>query len=246
MTNAVADRIALLMSGTPCKSRHYFAFTLLCSEDGVFEYGCYTGWVRYTDDKPMREVREASLVKADRIVEIWRNAGQTAMVVDSEDDMLLFFHHGGNAVVEEGVARSTVPTWLEPRVAVNVGKFGFASPTLIPQGALNRAPTPKHRMRILQRDRFRCRICGRSPNDHSDLELHVHHVRPWALGGVTEDSNLITLCHTCHNGLEPHFDMALYDLLPGQSRDEHKAKYLDAQRRYAAQATKFFFDDDVV
>jgi hypothetical protein len=66
-------------------------------------------------------------------------------------------------------------------------------------------------MAVLHRDGRRCRICGRNPDDNVDIVLHVHHIRPWALGGATEVSNLITLCHTCHGGLEPHFDPNLYE-----------------------------------
>jgi hypothetical protein len=38
----------------------------------------------------------------------------------------------------------------------------------------------------------------------------VHHIRMWAHGGLTEDENLITLCHTCHDGLSPHEDWGLF------------------------------------
>jgi hypothetical protein len=72
-------------------------------------------------------------------------------------------------------------------------------------------PGRKPRMRVLKRDGYRCRICGRSPDDY-DVVLHVHHIRPWGGGysGMTEEDNLITLCDTCHDGLEPHSDVALY------------------------------------
>lgn len=45
---------------------------------------------------------------------------------------------------------------------------------------------------ILNRDNHRCRICG------SEKNLTVHHMIPVAVGGTSEDWNLITLCHTCH------------------------------------------------
>jgi hypothetical protein len=45
------------------------------------------------------------------------------------------------------------------------------------------------------------------------VELHVHHIRPWAKGGLTEEDNLITLCKTCHDGLDPHHDPSLFDLI---------------------------------
>jgi len=69
-------------------------------------------------------------------------------------------------------------------------------------------------MQIVQRDLYRCRICGRRPADYVDLELHVHHIRPFARDGLTIEENLITLCHTCHAGLDPHFRPQLFDLRP--------------------------------
>lgn len=66
-------------------------------------------------------------------------------------------------------------------------------------------------MAVLCRDNRRCRVCGRRPDDDVDIVLEVHHIRPWAKGGATEMSNLITLCHTCHAGLDPHFDRGLFD-----------------------------------
>ncbi|WP_375167086.1 MULTISPECIES: HNH endonuclease [unclassified Bradyrhizobium] len=68
-------------------------------------------------------------------------------------------------------------------------------------------------MQVLTRDRRRCRICGRRPDDCEDVVLHVHHIRPWEKGGVTDLRNLITLCHTCHGGLEPHHDPSLFQYL---------------------------------
>lgn len=107
--------------------------------------------------------------------------------------------------------------------------------------ALQRAPTPRLRMQALKRDGYRCRICGRRSGDHVDIELHVHHFRPWAKGGLTEPSNLMTLCHTCHNGLVPHFDMDLVKIFPETDEEfakvlsklgEHRSEYLAGVRRY--------------
>jgi hypothetical protein len=86
-------------------------------------------------------------------------------------------------------------------------------------------------MRIFKRDNFRCRLCGRRADDHVDVELHVHHIRPWADGGVTYLDNLITLCHTCHKGLEPHGDLSLFDLLGVGLSDQTRAA--DAQDFWA-------------
>jgi len=52
----------------------------------------------------------------------------------------------------------------------------------------------KKRLQVMERDKFRCRIC------HStEITLNVHHIKyekiePWEYG----DKNLVTLCENCH------------------------------------------------
>lgn len=241
----INERLRTLLSAEPRGGFDYYAVTLLPDEAGALGYSCFSGWVGFTDGNPRREVRQASLVHADRMVKGWRMLGQTALIVNAPNDMSLFFGFGGNAVVEESVARQIIPGWLEPSVAANVGEYGFVSLSALPKSALHKALTPKHRMRVIKRDSYRCRICGRNPNDHGDLEIHVHHIRPWAAGGVTEDTNLITLCHTCHNGLDPHFDSALFRNLPIDQTSERTAKYLELLQLYQARAFERWCESDV-
>lgn len=51
---------------------------------------------------------------------------------------------------------------------------------------------------VLNRDNYTCQYCkGR----HKDSKLEVHHIVFRSQGGSDEESNLITLCHTCHKDL---------------------------------------------
>lgn len=56
------------------------------------------------------------------------------------------------------------------------------------------------RYRVLSRDRFRCRRCGRSPATELGVVLHIDHIRPLAAGGKTVEENLGTLCAECNLG----------------------------------------------
>lgn len=56
------------------------------------------------------------------------------------------------------------------------------------------------RFRILLRDGFTCRKCGRSPLKSPGVELHVDHVVPWSKGGETTPENLETKCKKCNLG----------------------------------------------
>ena len=58
--------------------------------------------------------------------------------------------------------------------------------------------SPKLRRKVLERDNFRCRWCGRSEAD--DVTLHVDHVLPESFGGSTTFENLGTLCSDCNLG----------------------------------------------
>lgn len=54
------------------------------------------------------------------------------------------------------------------------------------------------RFSILQRDGFRCRYCGRGPED--GVKLVVDHVLAIARGGTSDESNLQALCFDCNAG----------------------------------------------
>lgn len=54
------------------------------------------------------------------------------------------------------------------------------------------------RYKILKRDAFKCVACGRGVNDN--IKLHIDHIVPYSLGGLTEISNLKTLCSDCNIG----------------------------------------------
>ena len=56
------------------------------------------------------------------------------------------------------------------------------------------------RFRILMRDGFTCKKCGRSPIKERDVELHVDHINPWSKGGETVPENLETKCSRCNLG----------------------------------------------
>jgi hypothetical protein len=234
--------IKTMFLSNPDPDKDYYALTIFLNEDNRPDCQAYTHFVGYADKDRRYELRQASLILADRMLESWRELDEPGLVVNTLDEFGIFFYFGGNAVVEKQLAESVVPEWLAPEPTVRAGEYGFTSLTCLPPSAMNRAPTPKLRMNILKRDAFRCRICGRSANDHVDIELHVHHIRPWATGGATVESNLITLCHTCHNGLDPHYEHALFELLPKSQSDRatnYKKKLMMYQKAMAGlDATK--------
>ena len=63
-----------------------------------------------------------------------------------------------------------------------------------------RIPSLRLRFRVLVRDGFRCRVCGRSPALEAGVLLHIDHITAWAAGGSTTLDNLQTLCDRCNLG----------------------------------------------
>lgn len=58
----------------------------------------------------------------------------------------------------------------------------------------------KLRFKVLQRDNFKCCICGASPAKDAAVVLHIDHIIPWSKGGETVIDNLQTLCSSCNWG----------------------------------------------
>jgi hypothetical protein len=63
------------------------------------------------------------------------------------------------------------------------------------------------RFRILMRDGFTCRKCGKSPMKEIGVELHVDHINPWSKGGETIPENLETKCQQCNLGKGNEFSI---------------------------------------
>lgn len=62
----------------------------------------------------------------------------------------------------------------------------------------SRSIPPGLRFNVLERDEGICRLCGRGRRD--GLCLHIDHITPFSLGGLTTLDNLQTLCAECNIG----------------------------------------------
>ncbi len=229
------ERLSEVSIRSPNLEKDYYALTILGEKSGKNYRSFYSHWVRFDDDQRY-EYREPSIIHANRVSARWRNIEERCVVVDDLDDFEIFYLSGGHAVIEQSVAQAAIKPWLEPNLCARDGAAGFVAIESLPKKATSRAPTPRTRMDILKRDDFRCKICGRRATDYVDIELHVHHIRPWGKGGLTLENNLITLCHTCHKGLDPHFEPRLYRVLNASNGEDvvadHVRAYWEGVRLY--------------
>ena len=192
----------------------YYALTLTASPEGVVQWNTQTQFVG-SGSRPMWEMRAASPVIPENMRYLWSGVGERSIVVNSERALMFFMRSGGNAVIAEPLFKEWFGKLLEPVecVPTRLGE-GIRSRVTATPAQLQHAPSRKIRMEILKRDEFRCKACGQRPSEDVNVILHVHHVRPFGQGGLTEIHNLLTLCQTCHTGLDPHFEFQLLSMVP--------------------------------
>jgi hypothetical protein len=205
-----ASSFARLYSQTPLLGEVYYAVSLLADEEGTRYVSIRTHWGGFEEGPPRKEIREPTSIDPFEAAEIHRHLGWPHAVVNDEIDLDMYRLSGGRGAVRAPLAALIAPDLAEPHPCVRSVTQGFVGLSNAPAGWLRRAPSKKARMRILKRDRRRCRVCGRSPDDFVDVTLHVHHIVPWSRSGLTEEDNLVTLCATCHDGLDPHYDPDLF------------------------------------
>ena len=165
------------------KSYKYFTFELTAYSDDQISINSQTIWTGWADDEKRAELRKARLVNPEEMAEYWTNLGIPFMVVNTRNDFIGWFFSGGHALINTKIAAKIVPDWIKPAATVQIGLGGFISVENLPENIFKRAPTKKLRMKILKRDHYRCKICGRRPDDDVDILLHVHHIRPYSTIG---------------------------------------------------------------
>jgi hypothetical protein len=228
----------------------YYAFEFSADENGKIWMGSQTQWVGWADGESRVELREPRFVDPHRLAAFWTDFQMPFHVVNTVDDFICWFLYGGNALVMESVANDLLADDLKPDPCVQTGYLGFTSQETLPSNLFRRVPTPKLRMSVIKRDAYRCRVCGRRPEHHVDIELNVHHIRPHAKRGPTHEDNLITLCDTCHRGLNPHYEWSLYGLLEETNHDtdaksRRRHKYLKGVKAYRMARQRFLKQLDV-
>ncbi|WP_320195213.1 HNH endonuclease [Agrobacterium rosae] len=192
----------------PDDAESFYSLSLLGINGKIF-WETQTHWAGFSDAKRQIEIRKARKVYPG-LGSKWANIAQPFFVIRSAEEATYFGAYGGHALISPEIFETFFSSFMQPYEVLQDGVSGFKAVDLFEESAFKKVPSPKLRMTTLNRDGRRCRICGRNPDDHLDIELHVHHIRPWSIGGPTSLKNLITLCSTCHKGLDPHYDPTLY------------------------------------
>ncbi len=227
-------------------SGDYYALTLTANRRDGITVSYQTQWVGWSKRREGWEIRQASLVNPTMVTYAWTAIGHEWVAVHDLGQLAIFFQLGGHAIVEKTCMERWLPELLQPGECVHdgasqAGGTGFLSTAHLPDdAATRRAPTRKLRMQVLTRDGYRCVICGRSPKNNVDIELEVHHVIPWHMGCPTAEEHLATLCGTCHDGLDPHYEPKIRELagLPAPAQPGLRSQeFFEEVRRYRSLAS---------
>ena len=203
--------------------RLYYGLILLASPGAKLSVCSNTEWVGWADSDMRIEMGRPRLEYLDNQIRWLNGFGiENCRIIDRDDKMFQYWLFGGACAIEETIAKKNLSERLKPKAVARSGYGSFEGLTVSMSQATRRAPTPNLRMQVLKCDNYRCRICGQNPSDDTNVVLHVHHIRPWSERGITDKNNLVTLCHTCHAGLDPHYDLALLRLIRDSSNEQHE------------------------
>ena len=143
---------------------------------------------------------------------IWRKAGQRPSLVEWE------MH---NPKVSSGTYKHRFGSWtkaclkfIEDKMGGNIfsddelsldqkarNPIGKNDERVVTYKAENSRTIPLGiRLKVLDRDNFRCIFCGRSPATDLGVRLHIDHKIPFSKGGKSTIENLQTLCEECNLG----------------------------------------------
>jgi hypothetical protein len=102
-----------------------------------------------------------------------------------------------------------------------------------PRSQAWRNVSPRLRYTVLQRDGFKCQLCGRTA-EHDNVKLHVDHQQPGSKGGDNDDTNLDALLRLQRRQVEPRMTMTGHEryATPDATQSMRDAlKHVQAARR---------------
>jgi len=208
---SITDEIRRLLNADPVNHAQYYQLSLFADENGKFHYSMTSAWVGFTTEGPRREIRQPSLINSNGAISLFKSIGEPVFVINTKKDLEFFMLLvGGHSIIRKTLADKYLSHLLKPDVFAYSFDDGFVNVKSLPKEKFHRAAAPKLRMKILDRDKRRCKICGSRPENNEHVELHLHHIIPYSAGGLTDENNLITLCHTCHKGIGDRTDYSLF------------------------------------
>lgn len=98
-------------------------------------------------------------------------------------------HKMGGSVLVDTESNKDVNSHKQQKVEKSLNRTNYG-----------RTVTLNVRLKVLDRDKYKCIFCGRSPATDMGVKLHIDHKIPFSKGGHSTIDNLQTLCQDCNLG----------------------------------------------
>jgi hypothetical protein len=201
------ERVAKLFNGRRFTRNEFNKLATVCK--GVRVCRAFGSWanalkhvgIQYTRySKSRNKITDAQLF--EELERIWHQLGHRPSRIEWEASHPKYsygsykrrFNGWGNACALFIEYKSN-PVSSEPTLEATDATANVAIP------AENKRNIPlKLRLTVLQRDNFRCVLCGKSPATDLGVQLHIDHIVPFSRKGETIIQNLRTLCKSCNLG----------------------------------------------
>lgn len=147
---------------------------------------------------PVKTIRPEHSELMANLAAVWRHLGRQPKLAEMTSRISKFSRHAYiNRYGSWYKTLTEFEKWINttPQSPPNIGGEQKSA-----AGFSSRYPGLRLRMEVLKRDRYKCRLCGRSPAQFNELWLEIDHIMPWSSGGKTEIGNLQTLCNECNRG----------------------------------------------
>ncbi|MFE8699756.1 HNH endonuclease [Cytobacillus sp. FJAT-54145] len=136
----------------------------------------------------------------DLLLGIYDTKSETFLNTTSEkfiSDFLMISLLKGHFMGNKGYQLEILPTFNLNPLWLSSDASSDVFPEKIQKRQGSRSIPLSLRFKVLERDRC-CKLCGRSPKD--GITLHIDHIVPYSLGGLTILENLQALCQECNIG----------------------------------------------
>ncbi|MCL2565677.1 MAG: HNH endonuclease [Defluviitaleaceae bacterium] len=143
-----------------------------------------------------KKITEEELL--NEILRLWTELGRQPTTTDIKNGLCKYSRNRFSIFGGWGGALTKFIEWVNNEGLVSSPDVKFESKN---KGRLtSRDINLRLRFKVMQRDNFKCQMCGVAPSNDPTIKLHVDHCTPWAKGGETEIDNLQTLCQNCNLG----------------------------------------------
>ena len=188
-------RVARKLKVTRLTIAQYCAEGLYSPRMIYYRFGSWAQAVVVAGLEPSRHVPTATATALlENLYQLWRHYGRQPKCSDLKPPLSVFsLRPYGRCFGGFENALRALEQWAQRKTAAGISTH-----------KTSRAVNPQLRYRVLSRDNFKCRSCGRSPASDETVKLQVDHVVPWSAGGETVEENLRTLCQNCNAGKSDH------------------------------------------